>query len=113
MKSASRVLPVLPKAAPPVATVMAAANSMTVNAVPSAVMLRIAPSAATETIPRAASPGMATGRMNAANAAPGRTAAPPALAVKEGNAAHLHRAAAENPDAATTCGKDALPQACL
>ena len=113
VKADSRALPVLPKAAPPVATVMAAANSMTVNAVPSAVMLRIAPSAATGTMPHAASPGMETGRMNAANAALGRTAAPPAIAVRMVNAARLHLAAAENPDATTVCGRGALPQACL
>ena len=87
MKADSRALPVLPKAAPPVATVMAAANSMTVNAVPSAVMLRIAPSAATGTIPRAAgTPARTDGRKKSVNAAPARTAAPTPPAVT-GNAA--------------------------
>ena len=113
MKAASRVLPVPLKAVPPAITAMAAALSMTVNTAPSAVMPRIAPSAATGTMPLAASPGVTTGRMNAASAAPGRTAAPPALAVKGENAARLRRAAAENPDATTACGKGFLPQACL
>ena len=113
MKAASRVLPALPKAVPPAITAMAAVISMTENAVPSAVMLRIAPSAATGTMPHAANLAETTGRRNAVNAAPGRTAAPPALAVKGENAARLRRAAAENPDATTACGKGFLPQACL
>jgi hypothetical protein len=64
-------------------------------------------------MPRAARPAETTGRMNAANAAPGRTAAPPAIVARRENAARLLRAAAENPDATTACGKTLLPQALL